>query len=139
MDGFVDFYDKFYLLVPLVQELFITVRERIEEVQNTALDRIVSALNLQEAEDQQELREMLYKKLKPVFQEHNQSIFRFRNPSSSGEDEDEEDEFIRHFAQTIYKPRVLPLISSIEDGEHVENLEENLASDDFIELVKSVF
>lgn len=60
MDAFPDFLDKYYLLVPLVHELFSFVRGKIEDMQNSKLNEIKSILNLPDTD-------LLCKKLKPVF------------------------------------------------------------------------
>ena len=46
LDAFPDFVDKFNVLVPLVHELFITVRESIEGKQMSVIQKIGENLNL---------------------------------------------------------------------------------------------
>ena len=78
MDAFPDFLDKYYLLVPLLHELFVVVRELIENKQKESIETIIGVLNLnKESDSKQQLKvqDLLFKKLKPVFQEYNKVIF----------------------------------------------------------------
>lgn len=89
MDAFPDFLNKYFLLVPLVQELFLVVRESIEKKQSKYISDIQSLLNLS---DVPQASDLLFKKLKPVFQEHYKNVFAQEN--------------VEELINTSYKPRV---------------------------------
>jgi hypothetical protein len=46
MDAFPDFLDKYFLLVPLIHELFIAVRKLLEFKQQAYIEQIAGILNL---------------------------------------------------------------------------------------------
>ena len=46
MDAFPDFLDKYFLLVPLIHELFLVVRQIIEQRQQDRIASIKALLNL---------------------------------------------------------------------------------------------
>lgn len=85
MDALPDFLDKFHLLVPLVHELFLVVREIVEDKQNQSILDISKILNLYDENDEKQnavVQELLYKKLKDVFQEYNKKIFSFKDTNA---------------------------------------------------------
>jgi len=51
MDALPDFLDKYYLLVPMIHQLFIVVRKFIEDKQKKAISDIVNILNLKDEKD----------------------------------------------------------------------------------------
>ena len=51
MDALPDFLDKYYLLVPMIHQLFIVVRKFIENKQSKAIADIASILNLKDEKD----------------------------------------------------------------------------------------
>ena len=71
LDAFPDFLDKFHLLVPLIQELFIVIREQVEGRERRTIEDVVKVLNLKGEDDQSQIYELLYKKLRGVFQEYS--------------------------------------------------------------------
>ena len=82
MDALPDFLDKFHFLVPLVHELFLVVREIVEGKQNQSILDISKILNLHDENDEKQnavVQELLYKKLRDVFQEYNKNIFSFKD------------------------------------------------------------
>ena len=58
MDAFPDFLDKFYILVPLIHELFLVVREIVEEKQNQSILDISKILNLHNLNDEKQKNEV---------------------------------------------------------------------------------
>lgn len=46
LDAFPDFLDKFHVLVPLIHELFLVIREQVEGREKRAIEDVVQALNL---------------------------------------------------------------------------------------------
>lgn len=46
LDAFPDFLDKYYLLVPLIQELFLLVGELLKQKQDQSIQEIARILNL---------------------------------------------------------------------------------------------
>lgn len=67
---------------------------------------------------------MLYKKLKPVFQEHNKSIFTFEN--------------IAELIEEKYKPTAIEVVQSHNDGELIDDLNDNISSPEFESFFKVV-
>ena len=70
LDAFPDFVDKFYLLVPLIHELFLTIRETIQNKQKCLISKIAENLNLMEGDNSQQneqISNMLNSKLQVVF------------------------------------------------------------------------
>ena len=51
MDAFPDFLDKFHILVPLVHELFLVIREQVEGTEKRAIENVGKALNLNNEDD----------------------------------------------------------------------------------------
>lgn len=126
MDAFPDFLDKYYLLVPLIHELFITVRALLQRKQDACIAGVASLLNLKydDPKRQAALEDVIYKKLKPVFQEHNKSIFTFDDISTLIEQE--------------YKPKAVEIVEAHNEGEFIDDLEENLSSSEFETFFKVV-
>ena len=89
MDAFPDFLDKYFLLVPLIHELFITVRSILNRKQDAYIAGITKLLNLKydDPKRQAGVEEVIYKKLKPIFQEHNKAIFTFEDTQTLIEQE----------------------------------------------------
>lgn len=52
LDAFPDFLGKYYLLVPLIQEMFLLVRELLQRKQGSAIKEIAKVLNLIDAKDE---------------------------------------------------------------------------------------
>ena len=64
MDALPDFLDKYFLLVPMIHQLFIVVREFIENKQSKAIKDIGNILNLK---DEKDIEDILLGKLKSIF------------------------------------------------------------------------
>jgi hypothetical protein len=114
------------VLVPLVHELFLLVNSVIEKKQSETINSIAETLHLLEDGNEahnKQMREMLHSKLKNVFQEQNQRIFAF-----------EGDEIIKNLINDEYKPLAIDLISE----DLMDDFEDNIGSDDFITLVRTI-
>ena len=77
MDAFPDFLDKFHILVPLIHELFLVIREHLEGREKQAIEDVARVLNLNisDGNERQQIYDVLYQKLRSVFQEHSANIF----------------------------------------------------------------
>ena len=75
LDAFPDFLDKFYLLVPLIQELFIVIREQVEGREKGAIEDVIGVLNLKGEVDQAQVYDLVFNKLRQVFQEYSGRVF----------------------------------------------------------------
>jgi len=77
MDAFPDFLDKFHILIPLIHELFLVIREQVEGRERQAIEDVAKVLNLNSADGNppQQIYDLLYQKLRGVFQEHSANVF----------------------------------------------------------------
>ena len=85
---------------------------------------IAKTLNIHHSEviKNNEVKEMLYTKLKSVFQEYNKEIFDF-----SGDD------IVTEIVDAKYKIRVQEVIGDLQD-----DFDENVSSEDFTTFVKNI-
>ena len=116
LDAFPDFLDKFHILIPLVHELFVVVRQAIEKKWNLNIENIAKTLNLGQGQ-----HEELKNKLQSVFQEHSKTIFKFS------------DDDLNNLIDTVYKPRVQEVID-----EHSDDFEDNVSADEFKTFLKTM-
>jgi hypothetical protein len=126
LDAFPDFMDKFQLLVPMAQEIFILLLESIKGQRDEKLSKIAELMNV--CDDEVAVNH-LDVKTKPIFQEYSLKVFQFT------------DEYYNHLVFEKYMPRCKLIIDNYKDDEdedYMELLDEAVNSDDFKNFVKSL-
>lgn len=68
------------------------------------------------------MHDVLYKKLKPVFQEHNRSIFEFDD--------------VAGLIEERYKPVAVQIVEAHNEGEFIDDLIDNISSPEFESFFK---
>ena len=127
LDAFPDFMDKFELLVPMAQEIFLLLINALNQQIKEKLITIAKTLNIN---DDENAINHLNIKIKPIFQEYWERWFGEINNN---------DEYYNSIIQDKYKPIWEKIISNYEDEEdYNEMLDEAINSEDFRNFIKSL-
>lgn len=121
--------DKFELLVPMAQEIFLLLINTINQQMSEKLTTIAKTLNIS---DDEKAMNHLNIKIKPIFQEYCERCF--------GEINDN-DEYYNSLIHDKYKPicsKIIDNYANEEDEDYNEMLDEAIDSDDFRNFVKSL-
>ena len=129
LDAFPDFMDKFELLVPMAQEIFLLLINTINQQMKEKLTSIAKTLNIS---DDENAINHLNIKIKPIFQEYWERWFGEINGN---------EEYYKSLIYDKYKPicnKIIDNYPNEEDEDYNEMLDEAIDSDDFKNFVKSL-